>query len=250
MERLEITSVPLEQMQSASEYDIVFVVDNSSSMHKKVTHPKVQERWQELTEDLSLVADLAGALDEDGFEIHPLHGQGARKLKTRAQVQQVMRHIKLKHGTQLCTRIRHVLAKRTATPGKKILLFIATDGEPKEESTEDGMVVNPYITFEHLLRDLSAQGVHMSVLLCTDNERVAQFYKGVDRRVARCDVTDDYVTEKATVDAEALARGQNPPPPFTPGDRIAKMLLGPILDTWDTLNVPEAPPPYAPVIHG
>jgi hypothetical protein len=93
-------------------------------------------------------------------------------------------------GTPLCEHIRAVTAGiQAAAPslkanGQKAVVIIATDGESSDGNMSDAM------------RPLQALPVHVIVRLCTDDERIKQYWNNIDRELElEVDILDDFAGE-------------------------------------------------------
>jgi hypothetical protein len=108
---------------------------------------------------------------------------------------------------------------------KKMLLLIATDGQPTNDVGNDATS-----EFFNCLKTRSPN-VYVSIIACTDDEAFMRYLNEIDRIVPSVDVNDDYVSEKKEVQ---MAQGTNYA--FSFGDYVVKTLLGSIDPVFDTLD--------------
>ena len=108
---------------------------------------------------------------------------------------------------------------------KKVLLVIATDGQP---TNSVGQVDIP--EFSRVLSQRSPN-VLVSIVACTDDEASVGYLNDIDKNCPGVDVCDDYVSERREVLAAQGSRFN-----FSFGDYIVKILLGPIDPYFDNLD--------------
>ena len=186
----------------------------------------METRWTELCRTASLVVELATCLSDSGLSIFFLNRPPMHGVTSAAQVQAAFAHAPPQGFTPLTRSLRAVLSeKRQAISERKLLLVIATDGEPTNES---GVV--DIRSFLDLLRSLPAT-VHTSILACTDDDESVAYLNEADSSIPRLDVTDDFGSERIEV-LRAQGQGFH----FSFGDYVVKCLLGPVDSYFDSLD--------------
>ena len=225
----------IPRLRQLEGFSIVFIADDSGSMNTDVTVPgRVVNpygprctRWTELCQTVSTVVELATALNDAGVDIVYLNRPPMRGVTSAAQVQAAFAHAPPSGYTPLARVVREVIALKTAehSSERKLLIMIATDGEP---TTDGGVPDVP--GFLRLLKTKPAN-VHVQIMACTDDDSVVGYLNDLDDTTANLDVCDDYASEKAEILA-AQGRGFD----FSTGDYIVKALLGPVDREFDTLD--------------
>lgn len=225
MLELEISAVAANELLLLREYDIVFLCDDSGSMQTMDGHGRVSgvvvSRWDELKDTVEKVIRVAACLDDDGIDLYFLNREGANNVTSFEEAAPCF--VAPPRGyTPLADRFSDVVAQHGE--GKPLLVVIATDGAP---TTKVGN--RDVAGFVSALRKRNTREVRVSILACTDDDAEVGYLDGIDDKVDGVDVTDDYA-------AEALQIKKATGKPFTRGDWIAKMLLGPILAHWDQMD--------------
>lgn len=117
-----------------------------------------------------------------------------------------------------------------ARPGreKKLLVFVATDGEPTDENG------NPNIpALERIMRDKRhVSTTYVSFLLRTNDPDGGKYLEEWDRTMENVDVTSDFCQEREKIHRCRRESSY----PFSRGDYIVKALLGAIDPQMDALN--------------
>mmetsp|Transcript_37904 Transcript_37904/g.108695 ORF Transcript_37904/g.108695 Transcript_37904/m.108695 type:complete len:241 (-) Transcript_37904:3-725(-) len=140
LQRFEITIAQANDLVVLSDYQILVIADDSSSMlnnalpmHMRVRGQPTRRRWDELRETLAEVVEIASCFDQNGIDIHFLNrapithvksGQDANFKQAFAQPPQVR--------TPLTETLKRV--SKSPQGEKPVLLFIFTDGEPSDGS--------------------------------------------------------------------------------------------------------------------
>jgi len=123
-------------------YDIVIIVDDSTSMH--LGQPI--SRWQECTEAISLIADAALEFDSEGIEVYFLNSPNNGTCKTGAEVKRLFQGVHLVAGTPTGAKLEQLLhnywgqLKQSSrffgapvNPPKPVIYIVLTDGEPTDD---------------------------------------------------------------------------------------------------------------------
>jgi hypothetical protein len=108
---------------------------------------------------------------------------------------------------------------------KKMLVLIATDGQPTNDVGDDATK-----EFFRCLKTRPAN-VHVSIIACTDDDSTMEYLNNIDIVVPYVDVNDDYLSEKKEVQA-----AQGASYAFSFGDYVVKTLLGSINPLFDSLD--------------
>ena len=223
--RYEIKMSAVGHLRKLEDFEVVLLCDDSGSMNSEsVPRPPAAAatRWTELKEAASIVVDLAGALDEDGIDVYFLNRPPMLKVKTAAAVRANFEE-DADGSTPLCRVFNQIMAAKSAILGeKRLLILIATDGEPDEGIP----------AFVSLLKSHHKM-VHIGILACTDDDDAIGYLQGVDEGDDQIDVVDDYLTERAGI---LKKKGKACADLYTHGDHIVKVLLGAVNPMYDGLD--------------
>ncbi len=171
------------------------------------------------------MVDLAACLDPDGIDVRFLNRPGLSHVANMAQVAGLFAPPP-SGFTPLTAAVTSILREKAAAIAeKKLLLIIATDGEPTNTA---GKVDIP--SFLNVLRDRPAT-VFVSIVACTDDEGSVGYLNDLDRKMPRLDVSDDYSSER-----REIMKAQGKAFHFSFGDYVVKSLLGCIDKTFDSID--------------
>ncbi|KAJ3296411.1 hypothetical protein HK104_001640 [Borealophlyctis nickersoniae] len=237
VQRNEISYKMAGKLRILEGFDIVVIVDDSGSMSTPCTQPTRDPfapkitRWDELKQAVKIIVEIGSTLDSDGVDLYFLNRPNLRNVRHPDQIDQsffdpprgytpIARTLR-----QVLTDKRHVL---TSDGSKKLLIIIATDGEP----TDDVGNVNK----QDLRRVLDYErrpidSIHVTFVACTDDQNTMRYLNDWDKNVRHLDVVDDYFSERAEV-----LKAQGPGFPFSRGDWVCKILLGSIDPEVDALD--------------
>lgn len=232
-QRFEIRPDFIARLRALEGFTIVMICDDSGSMNTPVApmpgaSPFASRltRWTELCEAVGVVCELATALADRGVDVHFLNRPPMMGVSQAQQLQVAFQHAPPQGFTPLTRALRHVLeVNREALRERKLLVVIATDGQPTDDS---GNVDIP--SFLNLLRG-KAPNCYVQIMACTDDEESVAYLNEADRDIERLDVTDDFRSERKEVQR---AQGSNFA--FSFGDYIVKALLAPVDPYFDTLD--------------
>ena len=235
-QQFEIRPDWVTKLRELESFDIVVVADDSGSMATPVAavpganpYGAIQTRWTELRHTLSIVVELASALSggNRGIEIYFLNRPPILQARTAADVQPAFDHGPPAGFTPLTRVLSGILAAK-ANSERKMLLLIATDGQPTDDRGN--------VDIPRFINTLTSKGpkVFVQIMACTDDESAISYLEKVDKNVPRVDVVDDYASEK-----REILRAQGARFPFSFGDYVVKALLGPIDPSFDRLDHAE-----------
>lgn len=245
VQKHEISERMAGKLRRLEEFDIVLICDDSGSMNQPCSQPSSnhtsrepwfaprQTRWDELRETIKVVVEIATTLDQDGVDLFFLNRLPIRNVTQPEEIERAFQDTPSGY-TPLARVLREVLnAKRGVLEGhrehrKKVLILIATDGEPTDErGNPDRTTVRHILQKERIPRG----SVHVSFVACTDDSAVMDVLNEWDRSLHDLDVVDDYHSERA----EVLA-AQGVAFPFSRGDWVCKILLGSVDPDIDNLD--------------
>ena len=234
-----ITDDAAFELRALEGFDIVMILDDSSSMRTPIIdreHPGINSpfhvfptRWDELKEIVTIVIDLAATVDPDGIDVYFLNRQPLLRVADSSQLNATFSHPP--NGPTPLTRVlQYVLdLKRHTVHDRKLLILIATDGIPTNDSGQ-----NDLDNLERVLREErypSIDRIFVTFLACTNDLDSVAYLNRFDRTIPYVDVLDDYQSERA----EVLAiQGKNFP--FSYGDYVVKLLMGSVNPWYDHLD--------------
>jgi hypothetical protein len=200
--QFEIRADFASKLRALESFDTVILIDDSGSMASAVEstsgpgadpYASRPTRWTEVQRYCNVVVDLVASLDPDGVDVRFLNRPGFSRVTNMAQVAGAFA-APPSGFTPLTVAITSILQEKAAVIAeKKLLLIIATDGEPTDAA---GKVDIP--GFVHVLRARPAN-VFVSIVACTDDEGSVGYLNKLDKSVPRLDVTDDYISERREV---------------------------------------------------
>ncbi|CAF3487620.1 unnamed protein product [Rotaria socialis] len=226
------------RLRALEGFEIVLILDDSSSMCSPIIDrdqtnispfSQLPKRWDELKHVVSIVVDLAAALDPDGVDIYFLNRSPLLHVTDSSEL----------HGTfsrppDGPTPITRVLIevlniKRARVHDRKLLVLIATDGLPTDEKG-----LNDIDRLEKVLRTErhpTIDRIFITFIACTDDLQSVGYLNKFDKKIPNVDVLDDYRSERAEVLA---VQGKHFP--FSYGDYVVKILMGSVDQWFDQLD--------------
>mmetsp|Transcript_24370 Transcript_24370/g.52542 ORF Transcript_24370/g.52542 Transcript_24370/m.52542 type:complete len:415 (-) Transcript_24370:176-1420(-) len=210
----------------------IWVVDNSGSMqntdgHRFVETKRTQDikvvncsRWNEIKDCIEYHAQMASALEAPTtFRMlnDPSCGPNSQQfgiaensLDPRVLQEEVDRAITIMKTAQpggVTPLIQHIeeirqsvkeLEPQLRADGCRVSIILATDGLPTDESGYGGAAIQQ--RFLEALRGLEGLPVWVVIRLCTDEEKVVEFYNGLDSQLElSMEVLDDFLEEAIEV---------------------------------------------------
>lgn len=232
--RYEIRPDFCSKLRQLEGFEIVIVCDDSGSMAQPLDQTpsdpfgKKYTRWDELKHYVSIVTDIAGVLDQNGLDIYFLNRPGVTGITHSEQVQPLFQNSPAGY-TPIPRVLDQIGRDKAQTIGeKKMLILIATDGQPTNDVGNDATRE----FFECLKR--RSPNIYVSIIACTDDMSTMSYLNEIDKIIPAVDVNDDYLSEKREVQA---IQGANYA--FSFGDYVVKTLLGsvdPIIDNLDEVR--------------
>jgi hypothetical protein len=231
-------------LRKVSEFDVVFLCDDSGSMQASVENPDAGPydpevtRWDELKCTACVVADIAGALDKDGMDFYFMNRGTLKNVTSGSQVAGMFIDPPLGY-TPTTMVFDQILADREVKGAeKKLLIIIGTDGLPtdrkgnREEKQLDGTKIS-YINIlkKKLLDRKSTDNIYVSFVACTDVDADVSYMNTWDKEIPNVDVNDDFKSEK-----KEILKVQGPNFKFDYPEYACKIILGSIDDSMDKLD--------------
>ncbi|KAJ3393196.1 HBS1-like protein [Entophlyctis sp. JEL0112] len=240
VQRHEISNLMALKLRRLESYNIVVIADDSGSMRCKSTagltaadpFARTRTRWDELKETLAIVTEVATVLDEDGIDIFFLNRKPLRNITGPCLELEQAFAMPPEGYTPITRVLRAVLREKWHSVDrgerKKLLILIATDGQP---TTETGSIDKDGLK-NVLVNERGRPGdVPVTFLVCTDDDDEIQYLNEWDNVIRDLDVVDDFYTERRQI-RDVQGHGF----PFSRGDWVCKMLLGSVDPEIDALD--------------
>lgn len=239
------------QLHILKEYvSIRVVIDDSGSMRTtELDHMgrASGSRWDELLITLRSVFDIACVAASTGvanpndptaagsnagatIDVYMLNGHddGRRQflgLRSYAELEVNLRGLPIRGRTPTLACMQDLMHyERMQSIGElPVLTVLFTDGQP------DGGIPQ----FAQFLQQTQMQYTNhfITIALCTGDDSVVSMYNSLDAGIPRVDVMDDYRSERQEITSIQGRRF-----PFSRSDYLVKMLLGPRVTLWDSLD--------------
>ncbi|CAF3587554.1 unnamed protein product, partial [Adineta steineri] len=226
--RYEISNDFAVKLRGLEGYEFVFICDDSGSMNTPLgdaiySHENQPTRWDQLKKIVSIVVDLASALDPDGIDIYFLNRQPILNVRSSAELGNVFAMLP-EGSTPIVPVLRQVLQeKHCQIHERKLLILLATDGVPTDEDERpDINTLKEVLMHERI----PADRVPVTIVACTDDEYSMEYLNNWDKTIPNLDVVQDYRSEQ-----KQILDCQGKDFPFSFGDYIVKILMGGV-DSW------------------
>jgi hypothetical protein len=178
-------------------------------------------RWEELKHIAKIIIPIANVFDKSGVDLYFFARDPINNYTDASNFDALAGKPDSPTGTPLTETLHQVLADKAEMPaGKKLLIFIITDGEP------NGGVYR----FKNELLG-KRENVYVSILACNGDQGAIGYLNDIDETVPRVDCVDDYTSEK-----QEVLGVQGSEFPFSYGDYIIKALLGAVDPAFDNLD--------------
>jgi len=237
-ERYELAGGAVSKLRILASYDIVVLADDSGSMANLAHEPNANDpfaavptRWQELCERVVQIVEIATCLDEDGIDIYFLNRAPVFNVKDVGHAASLFAGVPAGY-TPLSAVYRRILNEKVRGSEKKVLIIIATDGEPNVQYGANWVSdTNGFFQLLSSRDGLDPARCPTTIMACTDNDAEIRWLNQIDDQVPHVDVVDDYISERKEV-----TKVQGRDFPFSRGDYVVKTLLGAIFDIYDGLD--------------
>jgi hypothetical protein len=205
----------------------IWIIDNSGSMEigdghrivmtsdRKIEAQNVS-RWEELKDTVVYHSEMAALLNSPtlfkllnhpgpGFQKQDFTvGTGGNNEEEIREARTFMQRIKPMGATPLTKHIWsiqksiHKMAPKLIREGRRVVVVLATDGLPTDDEGYIGDDVNA--EFLSALRSLEGLPIWLVVRLCTDEDKITEFYNNLDGQLElSLEVLDDFMGEAEEV---------------------------------------------------
>jgi hypothetical protein len=214
----------------------VFIFDDSGSMNTILQDSPLNQpgsllkasRWEELQYFAKISIEIASLFDQNGPDVYFLNRKPSPiKSVTASSSLSPFFSVKPAGFTPLPRILGEVLhANSNTTLGeRKLLILIATDGEPTDERGRPAIK-----EFKQIMMQRSVN-CYTTVVACTDDNSSLDYLNRWDRCIPRLDVVDDYQSERKEI--KKIKGNQFP---FSFGDYVVKSLIGSIDPEMDGMD--------------
>ncbi|CAF1141066.1 unnamed protein product [Rotaria sp. Silwood1] len=225
--KYEISDALLQRLNILQQFEIVVLCDDSGSMNTPVDGT-TGTRWDELRAIVQIIIDIGTIFDSNGVDVHFLNRPPMLNVTDPRQV--VESFSKRPQGfTPLTPALRGIFqsAASKLRGNKRLLVFVATDGEPTDNHGNVDVQ-----SLENLMQhERQSNTMYVTFLACTDDQVSVDYLSRWDRTMINVDVMDDYKSEREEV---RQAKGFNYP--FSFGDYVVKALIGAVDPEMDALD--------------
>jgi len=229
-QQFEIRPDFCQKLRQLEGYEIVLLCDDSGSMSNivddnKDPFGKKLTRWDELRNTVNIMVDIASTLDKNGLDIYFLNRNPMYNVSSSQQVQMLFQYPPSGYTPLVAALDRIFREKEAVIREKKMLLIVATDGQPTN-AKGDVDVKGFMYKLEH-----RPKNVFVSIVACTDDDASVGYLNKIDRLVPGIDVVDDYRSE-----CKEVKKHQGNSFKFSFGDYVVKALLAPVDKYFDSLD--------------
>lgn len=223
-------AIKLRQLEG---FDIVVICDDSSSMNTVVTAPNTKNfmnlpsRWNEMENIIKIIMEASMLLDDDGIDIYFLNRQEQKNI-TNIDIIEELFKLKPIGYTPIVDTLEKILEeKRQILSEKKLLIILATDGEPTDrfgniQDSRGNTEINKLFRLLNNKRNPKDK-IFVTIVACTDDDTTMNYLNDWDNKLQNFDIVDDYYSEK-----ERIINAQGKSFRFSFGDYIVKIMLGSI----------------------
>ena len=224
-QKYQISPYYRNDLMTLGQFDIVLVLDDSGSMS---TATENGTRWSELKGMATPIVELGSLLDSDGIDVIFLNRGTRRNVRSINDIQDLLVNPP-QYRTPLSNKVREAMS---LAKGKPQLILIMTDGEPYTVDDQRDPNFDSVHVFRRVLEvERNSDLAYVSILKCSNNDDDTGYLDVMDKQLRNLDVIDDYVSERNEV-----LRKQGPNFQYTPGDNIARFLLGSIFPRYDNMD--------------
>jgi len=204
----------------------IWIVDNSGSMNTKDGHKIHQTsdnhlllqnctRWAEIQNTVSYHAQIASLLEAPTsfrllnptyhIEKFSVAERGSEHISEDLRIAlKNIRDISPSGATPLSERVQEIqftvesMKDQLVAKNQKVVIVLATDGLPSNRYGETSQL--QLNEFKQALRSLERLPIWLVIRLCTDDDKVVDFYNNIDNELElSIDILDDFVAEAKEV---------------------------------------------------
>lgn len=231
--KYEISNEYAIKLRQLEGFDVVIICDDSSSMNTVVSTPNTKDfmslptRWEEMRTIVKIIMEATMLLDDDGIDVYFLNRPEEKNVCDMSKIDEMF--VRKPNGyTPIVETLQRVIAdKKQSLAEKKLLIILATDGEPTDRSghikdsrgfTEINKLYNVLNTSR-----IPKEKIYTTILACTDDDSTVEYLDNWDKQLHNFDLVDDYYSER-----ERIQNAQGKSYRFSYGDYVVKILLGSI----------------------
>lgn len=236
IQKHEISHEFSNRLQVLQGFKVVFVFDDSGSMNTVLQDSPLNTadnlfratRWDELQYFAKISIEIASIFDSSGSDIYFLNRKPS-PIPNVVDFNQIEMYFQAKPNgfTPMVRCLESVLANNSdqVLNEKKLLIIIATDGEPTDDTGRSNIP-----SFKRILQSRSEK-CFTTIVACTDDDESVGYLNRWDRSIKNLDVVDDFRNERKEI---KKIKGSHFP--FSFGDYVVKSLVGSIDPELDKMD--------------
>jgi hypothetical protein len=224
----EINQKTIDKMYLLNECDIVIIADDSGSMRQRTFGNKT--RWEQLKKTISICAEVISCIGSSALDLCFVnrHDEYYDNIQSSQDIEQIFHNREPCGLTPLIFTLNQILRRKKNS--KKLLILIATDGEPTDFDTPGVKTSYKSISeFKKVLMEKS-DNVYVNILACTDDKESMKYLDRWDNEIKNLDVIESYLTERNQI----LSKGKIEN--FSFGEYVIKALIGSLDENTDKLD--------------
>jgi hypothetical protein len=209
-------------------WKFVCVFDDSGSMDTrdgKDRKGNTCTRWEEATDSLGLLVNLAADLSKDshlGLCFLNYNGGEIYNISDQSKLYSLINRTPA-GSTPLAKRMIEISQHFSQD---KLVMIVFTDGEPDSQSE-----------FYRFLKTRDSERIRITIMACTNDRKSLKWLDKRDKSIVGLDVMDDFQTEKQQVETAMARKGETSSQnSFSRGYYVAKAVLGARMTKYDTLD--------------
>lgn len=223
-ERLGISNDQYEDLVQLASWKKVVICDDSTSMSWALELGGKKTRWDGLCETVQLLLPLFLCFDETGIRLEFLNRPDIAAVKTESDVANAFNAPP--NGSTPLTETLEKVIQDSYKHGDKLLILIATDGEPNGSKSKFKKLIEERCGSSEKSIKNRQKNIRFGFLSCTTSKTEVAFLKELDG-IPGVDITPAYEV--------ALKEGKDPAH-YTRATHVVKSLLGPISKKYDEMN--------------
>jgi len=230
LRKYDISSKYLNLLYKMKGFKMVLICDDSTSMREILNGG--QTKWDELKRAVEIVVDMTQALQIE-CDVLFLNREGLRNIQSFSQLGPIFA-VPPYGNTPLNESFNMAISfNKGEFTERKLNVIIFTDGCPTSNSLTQSQAINE---FKNTLKNRQPiEKIFVTICACTDDDYALEYLNNWDRKIKYLDVVDDYLSERKEV-----YKHRSKHEPFSFGDYVAKMVIGPSNKEIDQADEPSS----------
>ena len=220
MNKYEINSFYSEKFLIIEDYDIVFLIDDSSTT-SELNDSQQSIRLEQLKHVVRIVIDIATIFIDDGVDLFFLNREPKYNIKNVIDIDTIL--TSNQSGRKPLTKICNDIFLKYENNTKPVLLIIATDCV-----LNDTVAMN---NFTECIKNRDTDKFFISFLACSDNDIDNKYLNNLDKKIKNVGTLVDYISEEKEVQ-----NAQGKQFRYSLGDHVVRLLLRQLCPELDKLD--------------